>query len=319
MSYAAAPRREASPTLGGMTGEVPSGAITIGVDDSDASLEALRWAVREAELEQRPLCIVHAYDPRPVVYSGLGATFPGLQLSDALDTAAEEVLHRARHLAREQAPRVPVTLVWSTLDPREALAESARAAALLVVASRGHGRMSQLLLGSVSLWVSQHAPCPVVVVRGKLDASGEVVDHRWIVVGTDGSPSADAAVSFAFSQAGLRHARLTVVRCLPADVGGLHRAHEGLVEGDCPERRALEESVARLSRLHPEVRVETELRRGSAAGHLTRVSEGASMVVVGSRPRHGPGHRGFGGIRRAVVEHAACSVAVVPGHIGSDD
>ena len=61
-----------------MTGEVPSGAITVGIDDSDASLEALRWAVREAELEQRPLCIVHAYDPRPVVYSGLGATFPGL-------------------------------------------------------------------------------------------------------------------------------------------------------------------------------------------------------------------------------------------------
>jgi len=179
--------------------------------------------------------------------------------------------------------------------------------------------MSQLLLGSVGLWVSQHAPCPVVVVRGKLDASGEAVEHHWIVVGTDGSPSADAALSFAFTQAGLRQARLTVVRCLPAEVGGLHRAHEGLVEGDRPERRALEESVAKLARRHPEVRVEPELRRGSAAGHLTRVSEGASMVVVGSRPRHGPGHRGFGGIRRAVVEHAACSVAVVPGHIGSDD
>lgn len=302
-----------------MTGEVPAGAVTVGVDDSDASLVALRWAVREAEIEQRPLCIVHSYDPRPVVYSGLGATFPGVDLSDALDKAAEEVLHRARHLAREQAPELPVTLVWSTLDAREALAESAKSAALLVVASRGHGKMAHLLLGSVGLWVSQHAPCPVVVVRGEIDASGEAVDRRWIVVGTDGTPVAEAAMAFAFGQAAERHARLTVVRCLPVEVGGLHRAHEGPVEGDCPERRSLEESVARLAKEYPDVRVDTELRRGSATGHLTRVSEGASMVVVGSRPRHGPGPWGFGGTRRAVVEHAVCSVAVVPGHPGSDD
>lgn len=302
-----------------MTGEVPAGAVTVGIDDSDASLVALRWAVREAELEQRPLCIVHSYDPRPAVYSGVGATFPGIDLSDALDKAAEEVLHRARHLAREQAPDLPVTLVWSTLDPREALAESAKAASLLVVASRGHGRMAHLLLGSVGLWVSQHAPCPVVVVRGDLDAAGEYVDRRWIVVGTDGTPAAEAAVAFAFAQAARRDARLTVVRCLPVEVGGLHRAHEGPVEGDCPERRALEDTVARLAKEHPEVRVDTELRRGSAAGYLTRVSEGASMVVVGSRPRHGPGPWGFGGVRRAVAEHASCAVAVVPGHPGSDD
>ncbi len=302
-----------------MTGEVPAGAVTVGVDDSEASLVALRWAVREAQLEERPLCIVHAYDPRPAVYSGVGATFPGVELSDALDTAAEEVLHRARHLVREQAPDLPVTLVWSTLDPREALAEAAQTAALMVVASRGHGRMAHLLLGSVGLWVSQHANSPVVVVRGEVDAAGEPVDRRWIVVGSDGTPVAETALEFAFSQAAFRDARLTVVRCLPVEVGGFHRAHEGPVVGDCPERRALEESVSRLAELHGKVRVDTELRRGSASGYLTRVSEGASMVVVGSRPRHGVGPWGFGGIRRAVVEHAACTVAVVPGHPGSDD
>jgi nucleotide-binding universal stress UspA family protein len=295
-----------------MTGEVPDGAVTVGVDDSEASHAALRWAVREAGLERRPLCILHAYDPHPAVYSGIGATFPGVELDAALDKAAGEVLHQARHLAREQDPDLPVTLVWSTLDPREALAEAGRSAALLVVASRGRGTMAHLLLGSVGLWVSQHAPCPVVVVRGEPDD-----EHRRIVVGWDGTPASDAAVEFALTEAERRGARVTVVRCLPTEVGGVHRAQDGPVTEDHPERHTLEEAVGKLSVRHPDVRVDCELRRGSAAGHLTRVSEGASMVVLGSKPRHGPRPWGLGGVRRAVVEHAACSVAVVPGRVGS--
>jgi len=302
-----------------MKDEVPAGSVSVGVDDSDECLVALRWAVREAQLEQRPLCIVHAYDPHPVVYSGWGATFPGLDLEDALDSAASKVLHRARHLAREQAPDLPVTMVWSTLDAREALAESARSAALVVMASRGRGRMAHLLVGSVGQWVAQHAVCPAVVVRGEIDPAGETVDHRWVVAGSDGTPASEAALEFAFAQADQRRARLTVVHCLPVEVGGLRRTHEGPVAERTPEREALEETVAKLATEHPDVRVEVDLRRGSAAGYLTHVSDGAGLVVVGSKPRHGPGPWGLGGVRRAVVEHARCSVAVVPGHPGSGD
>ena len=302
-----------------MAGEVPSGAVTVGVDESGVSLVALRWAVREAELRDRPLCIVHSYDPRPTVYSALGAMVPPLELTEALDQAAEEVLHHARHLVREQAPRLPVTLVWSRLDAREALAECGRSSSLLVLASRGRGAMTHLLLGSVGLWVSQHAPCPVVVVRGDLDDRGEPVDRRWVVAGSDGTPQADAAVAFAFDHASRHRAPLTVVRCLPVETGGHHRIHEGPVTEDTPEGKALAEQVATLSDRYPHVRVDTELVRGSPAGHLARLSEAASLVVVGSRPRHGPGPWGFGGVRRAVAEHAHCSVAVVPAHPLSGD
>ena len=301
-----------------MAGEVPAGAVTVGVDDSEVSLGALRWAVREAELRERPLCVVYSYDPRPTVYSALGATVPPLELTEALDQAAEEVLHHARHLVREQSPRLPVTLVWSTLDPREALAECGRSSSLLVVASRGRGTMARLLLGSVGTWVAQHAPCPVVVVRGKVDEGGEPVERRWVVAGSDGTPEADAAVAFAFDHASRHDAPLTVVRCLPVQVGGHHRVHEGPVTEDTLEGKALGELVASLAERYPQVRVETELVRGSAAGHLTHLSEAASLIVVGSRPRHGPGPWGFGPVRRAVAEHAHCTVAVVPGHRSVD-
>ena len=122
----------------------------------------------------------------------------------------------------------------------------------------------------------------------------------------DGTPAAEAAVAFAFTHAG--HAPTPASPSCAAC-----RSRSAACTGPTRDRsRATAPSVGRWRtwwpgwrQQHPEVRVDTELRRGSAAGYLTRVSEGASMVVVGSRPRHGPGPWGFGGVRRAVVEHAA--------------
>jgi nucleotide-binding universal stress UspA family protein len=49
--------------------------------------------------------------------------------------------------------------------PATALIDAAEGADLLVVGSRGHGAFAGMLLGSVSLHVTTHAPCPVTVVR----------------------------------------------------------------------------------------------------------------------------------------------------------
>jgi nucleotide-binding universal stress UspA family protein len=52
-------------------------------------------------------------------------------------------------------------------DPADCIVSFAReeAADLLVVGSRGHGRLSGLLLGSVSQKLAAHAPCSVLIVR----------------------------------------------------------------------------------------------------------------------------------------------------------
>jgi nucleotide-binding universal stress UspA family protein len=49
--------------------------------------------------------------------------------------------------------------------PARTLLDAARDADLVVVGSRGHGGFTGLLLGSVSLHVAQHAPCPTVICR----------------------------------------------------------------------------------------------------------------------------------------------------------
>ena len=58
---------------------------------------------------------------------------------------------------------VDVSLVQG--DASDALLETAKGADLLVVGNRGRGALKEMLLGSTSGRVADHAPCPVVVVR----------------------------------------------------------------------------------------------------------------------------------------------------------
>jgi nucleotide-binding universal stress UspA family protein len=51
--------------------------------------------------------------------------------------------------------------------PAQVLLDAADGADLLVVGSRGHGGFAEAMLGSVGQHLVHHAPCPVVIIRGK--------------------------------------------------------------------------------------------------------------------------------------------------------
>ena len=140
----------------------------MGVDGSDASQEALRWAAEEARLRSAPLVAVHAWSfvpPQPIGDPGMLAMpagdLPG-QLgaeSDAariaLDGAVEDVLGADAEVERR--------LVEG--DAGEALVAESGSAQLVVVGSHGRSGFKAALLGSVSRHVAKHAACPVVVVK----------------------------------------------------------------------------------------------------------------------------------------------------------
>jgi nucleotide-binding universal stress UspA family protein len=86
-------------------------------------------------------------------------------LSAALQEAANAILERARTRAlRNGVSEVQVRSGWG--DPAEVLIAAARREKpdLLVVGRRGRGRLSGLLLGSVSQKLTSLAPCKVLVV-----------------------------------------------------------------------------------------------------------------------------------------------------------
>jgi nucleotide-binding universal stress UspA family protein len=139
--------------------------IVVGVDGSDASKDALRWAVEDARARGAEVIALHAYEvpvPAPDASPASPVDLPAL----VADTHA-----RAQQFAGEMvdevvgnAVSVDVAPIAVEDEPTKALLEASRDADLLVVGSHGHG-LSGLFLGSVSLECAQHAACPVVIFR----------------------------------------------------------------------------------------------------------------------------------------------------------
>jgi nucleotide-binding universal stress UspA family protein len=134
-----------------------SSRIVVGVDGSPASVDALRWAARQAELTGSTLEAVTSWH-YPTQYGNeyYGETnWPELS-QDILATAVTQ--------AGTGTP-LPCTRTVTEGHPAQVLVAASAGADLLVVGSRGHGGFAGMLLGSVSDYVIAHADCPVLVIR----------------------------------------------------------------------------------------------------------------------------------------------------------
>ncbi|WP_405682473.1 universal stress protein [Streptomyces sp. NBC_00057] len=137
--------------------------IVVGVDGSEPSKAALRWAADQAELMDGVVDAIFAWE-FPTSWYGLAPpadTEPAdyqEQARKLLDRVIDEVL----------GPEQPVEIRPRSAQghPAAVLLDAAAGARLLVVGNRGHGGFAEALLGSVSQHCVQHASCPVVVVRG---------------------------------------------------------------------------------------------------------------------------------------------------------
>ena len=197
-------------------------------------------------------------------------------------------------------------------NAHDVLLDSAVGAHLLVVGSRGRGSVASLLLGSVSVDVSAHAPCPVVVVRPENDRArfGPFVGR--IVVGVDGSDASMAALDFAFELASTEFKPLAIVHAWGA--AGVYRdlmSYEVRLETAEEHELQVAESIAGYAEKYPDVLVTQHQDEEDPSRTLVAASEDADTVVVGSRGRGDAKAVVFGSVSRFVVEHAHCPVIVV--------
>ena len=121
--------------------------IVVGVDGSEESKMALRFALEEAKLRQTSVRVIHAEHH----YAG------DLERANWLDGIVREVVG--------ESPGVGVAQSIVEGGAAHVLVEAAKEAEMLVVGSRGHGGFAGLLLGSVSQQCAHHSPCPVAIVR----------------------------------------------------------------------------------------------------------------------------------------------------------
>jgi len=296
--------------------------IVVGYDGSPTSRLALDWAAEEARLQGKHLTIVHSVNVAAV------PAYPAMDLSQLEPTLA----HAAKTLVDDGAVRAAETLDAAQVEtqywlgsPAAQLVDASKEADLVVVGSRGRGRILAGILGSTSYAVAAHARCPVVVLRGPVDSSSDepAMPPRPgrghdVVVGVDDSDSAARAVDVAAEVAEREGAVLHVVRV--AHSASMEAwTYAEVAKGGTEETHALrdhaEQSVTRAANRararHPKVLVTTEVLYGDPGQSLADLGSTAGLVVVGSR-----GHGGFtgmllGSVSHRVIHDAACPVMIV--------
>jgi nucleotide-binding universal stress UspA family protein len=287
--------------------------IVVGVDGSPSSDVAVVWAARDAALRGVPLTFLHVM---PVAASpawldmGLPDDYWGWQ-----QKRGQEVVALARDIANKATAgqeRLQLDADVVSGNTVGTLVDRSRHADLLVVGSRGLGKWSRRVLGSVSSSLVRHAHCPVAVIH---DDSHPAADAP-IVVGVDGSPASELAIEIAFDEASRRGVELIVV----------HTWHD--VDYEFPdvkwtdltprEDRVVSEQLAGWCERYPDVVVRRELMRDRPARQLVEQSQGAQLVIVGSRGRGGFVGMMLGSVSATVVESVRIPVIVARGSAETD-
>lgn len=233
----------------------------------------------------------------------------GLLLADL-----QEMLHTAAAPLQAADRHVDTRVIRGR--PASAIVEEARALRpdLMVVGSRGHGPLATAVIGSVSTEVVDHSPCPVLVARRSSV-------HR-LVVGVDGSASAEAAVALLrkwpiFAGKGARVVSVAQPVSSWAETVGsaFYPAWVDLHERPDDRRWQLQELASRCADdlSTAGLSTTTELREGDPADQLIKAAreDEADLIVVGSRGLSTLPRLLLGSVARKVLLHAPQSVLVV--------
>lgn len=278
----------------------PHRGIVVGVDSSPEAEGAVAWAAREAVLHDAPLTLAH------ITPSARAYTWYEVSVTDELDQIvaqrSREILDRATAVAeRAVTDEGPLTVREHVSEGNavSTLTDLSKDAQMLVVGSRGLGRVGRAVLGSVSSALIRHAHCPVAVIHPKGDPEAQSAQSP-VVVGIDGSPASETAVAVAFDEASRRKVELVAVHswsdlqvyAYPGDEWTIFQPQAEAV---------LSERLAGWQDRYPDVHIQRVVVRDRPAHQLLMQAETAQLVVVGS---HGRG--GFAGM---LVGSVGCTVA----------
>lgn len=272
--------------------------ILVGVDGSEGSLDALRWATTFAADVGLPLQILCAFSP----WAGWVVAVPPFSFDDYKSTIESEFGGWCASVA-DSGVEYGCSLVEE--EAATALLRSAGTSGAYVIVLGAHGgsRWSRHVLGSVTAKVLHHTATPAVVVPQ--DAPPPV--EPGVVVGVDGSPASRDALAWAADLCAATGRSLRAVTVVPAQLWHEQPSfspHGGVAEG--LERLAAEVGGPRGLDIGIELPVE------DPAEELVRRGSEAELLVLGSRGHTSIGEVVFGSVSRHCATHCARPVVIVP-------
>ncbi|OBH50823.1 universal stress protein [Mycobacterium mantenii] len=144
--------------------QLHSKSVVVGVDGSQAGVNAAKWAVDEAITRQLPLRLVH-------VAGRKGSRSTSAQPSDWELEAGETALCQAEVAVQGAGKAVEVETVLLSGDPEQVLINESVDAALVCVGTDRRGWSAEKLLGATEAALAMNAHCPVAIIRTNPDGS----------------------------------------------------------------------------------------------------------------------------------------------------
>ncbi|NP_001306104.1 universal stress protein isoform 2 [Solanum lycopersicum] len=135
--------------------------IMVAIDESEESFYSLKWALDN--LINDPSIIITLINVQipftPMVYPAGPAVRKGQQEN------ATRILSRALHLCQQKMVKAETLIVEG--DPKDMICQTAHElhVDLLVIGSRGLGKIKRAFLGSVSDYCAHHVQCPILIVK----------------------------------------------------------------------------------------------------------------------------------------------------------
>jgi nucleotide-binding universal stress UspA family protein len=279
--------------------------ILVGIDGSPGSRHALDRALRLGQLTGRTVRALHVWAPPAPRSSalGVGYLYDPFEERECAHAAAvslldSEVAQALGRLATDAPVAVRAEDVEGAVGP--AIAKAAAASTLVLLGTRGRGRIGNLL-GSSIPYVLHRATCPVMVVP-PYDSTHPA--YRHVVVGVDGSEWSRSALLWAYELARVEKRPLTVLHAVAREDAPIQVA----------ERAFWRTEVLSLLPIEPEVEIEITLLAGHPEDVLRSAVGPDDLLVVGSRGSGGIAGVLLGSVSAACVSHPHVPVLVVRAH-----
>jgi nucleotide-binding universal stress UspA family protein len=268
--------------------------VVVGLDGSQTSWAALRWAADEAQRTGRHLLVVHCGDTHTLPVSADDRPYGHTLLCDA---AASLV---------ESHPRLDVRSHLARGEAAHELCKLSQHAELLVI-GRGRHLMPTHTLGSVGRHVLLHAACPLVVVSH----AQKPVSNR-LVVGVNDSAGGKAALRFAFTEAAKRGAEVVAVRSWSPFEWQLTASAIPVVrEREHAEDEFLQRAIRPFHEQFPDVPVRSVLSSEPVEIALRRETDDAVALVLGCRRADDAFLRRMGPVAARAIKHFDLPIALV--------
>lgn len=278
--------------------------VVVGVDGTNDSLRAVRFAVAAAKAIDAELVLVHAAPARLPV-GPVRSTVMG-----EFDEFSHSIVHDAAVLAQAIQPDLTVrTRVIHGPVVRSVVAAGAQAALIVLGSSHDHD-MAHLWTGRILGGVAARATCPTVVVPPEWRP--DEIRGR-VLVGFKSPGESTDVLAAGFAEAARRRAELVIVHGwkLPSVYDDIISARVAEEAVRLQTEETIEHAIASLRAAEPGVPVSVRVQHADRVRALVSASHEADVMILTTRlPRHGFPH--LGGTARALLRWSACPVMAVP-------